>query len=122
MKLQRVAIVLTIINLLLLGFTIFEVRSEADGVVSPVVKTQRFELIDAAGKIRAQLNVEDNGEVLLRFRDREGTIRTKFGAGDDGSALLLMDERTEATVRIRADKKGGGIVLYDREGTKHEIK
>ena len=69
--------------------------------------------MDANGKVRAQFNTEETGEVVLRLRGPDGTIRTKFAAGNNGAGLVLMDERTEATVQIRANKDGGGISLFD---------
>lgn len=122
MKFQRVAIVVSVLNLLLLFFLIAQARSSAQPSVSPVLRAKEIELVDDAGKVRAQLNVEDTGEVVFRLRDSKGTIRAKFGAGEDGSGLSMMDDRTEATVQIRANKAGGGITLFDRDGKQHLIK
>ena len=33
-----------------------------------------------------------------------------------------MDDRTDATVQIRANKTGGGITLFDRDGKSREVK
>jgi hypothetical protein len=38
--------------------------------------------------------------------DRNGTIRVKLGAGDDGSGLLLADELTEPAVHLVARRTG----------------
>jgi hypothetical protein len=32
-----------------------------------------------------------------------------------------MDDRTEATVRMRANKDGGGLSLYGRDGKKRDV-
>jgi hypothetical protein len=122
MKLQKVAIVITVVNLLVLGLLVFEITPKAAGDVLESVKTRRFELVDGAGKVRVQINTEESGEVIFRLRDASGTIRTKFGADAEGSGLVLMDDRTEATVQIRSDKKGSGITIIDREGRKTTYK
>lgn len=122
MKYQRVAIVLSVLNALLLIFVVAQVRSEAQRDVAPVLRAKAIQLVDDGGKIRAQLDIEKTGEVVFRLRDEQGTIRTKLGAGRDGSGLSLMDDRTEATVQIRANKDGGGITLFSRDGRQNLLK
>lgn len=122
MKFQRVAVILSVINILVLVFVLSERGSSADPAVSPVIRTNAIELVDDKGKVRAQLDVEKTGEVVFRLRDAKGTIRTKLGAGEDGSGLSMMDDRTEATVQIRANKDGGGITLFDRTGRQNVMK
>lgn len=122
MKFQRVAIVISVLNLLILVFTLSNVRSTAQANVSPIIRANVIELVDEQGKTRAQLKVEQTGETVFRLRDSKGTIRAKFGASDDGSGLSLMDDRTDATVQIRANKTGGGIILFDRNGEKRDLK
>lgn len=78
--------------------------------------------MDETGKVRAQLNVKEGGEVVFRLRDPAGTIRAKFGANEKGSAISMMDERTEATVQVRANQEGGNITLIDRVGKKQILK
>lgn len=122
MKIQRVAGVVSVLNLLLLFFLLVQVPSTAQQGVVPVVRARLIELVDERGKIRAQLNVEATGEVVFRLRDANGTIRSKFGANEDGSGLSLMDDRTEATVQIRANKSGTSMTLIDREGHQRVVK
>jgi len=122
MKFQRIAIVFSVFNLLLLIFLLTQPPSTAQQDVLPVVRTRAFELLDENGKVRAQVNVEKNGEVVFRLRDAKGTIRSKFGASESGSGLSMMDDRTEATVQIRSNQAGGNMVLVDRDGRERTIK
>ena len=122
MKFQRIAIVFSVLNLLLLLFLLVQVPSTTQQSITPVVRTRAFELVDENGKIRAQFNVEKTGEVVFRLRDAKGTIRTKFSASEDGSGLSLMDDRTDATVQIRAIESGASIILIDRNGKEQVIK
>lgn len=122
MKFHRLCVSLCVVNLLFLVFMTIQDRSRADEHVIPVLRTRAIELLDDKGKKRAQLNVESNGEVVFRLRDPTGTIRAKFGADERGSGLVLMDERTEPTVQLRANKDGGNLALYTREGRRSVIK
>lgn len=106
---QRAALALSVLNLLVLVFLLTQMgTTSAQTGTSPLVRTRAIELVDEGGKVRAQLNVESNGEVIFRLRDREGTIRAKFAADERGSALLLMDDRTEATVGCVRTKTAAG--------------
>ena len=123
MKFQRVAIVVSVLNLLLLFVQLIMVPSTAQQSVTPIVRTQAFELVDKSGKKRAQINVDEKtGEVVFRLRDSKGDIRAKFGADERGSGLLLMDDRTDATVQLRAIRSGASLTLIDREGQERLIK
>ncbi|HSI87875.1 MAG TPA: hypothetical protein VK918_02395 [Pyrinomonadaceae bacterium] len=122
MNLPRAAVALSILNLIVLVFLLTQTgTTSAQTDVLPLVRAKALEIVDEGGKVRAQIKVESNGEVIFRLRDSTGTIRSKYGADERGSALLLMDDRTEATVRIRANKDGGGLSLYDREGKVLEV-
>lgn len=98
---QRLATVVTIVNLLLLVILLSHDRAAvAQG--DSVLRGRSLELVDAAGQVRAEFIVEPDGEALFRMRDSAGTIRVKLGAGDSGSGLLLIDETTEPGVQIIA--------------------
>jgi hypothetical protein len=122
MKYQRIAIAFSIFNLLLLVFLLAQKPSDAQQSVMPIVRTRAFELVDENGKTRAQINIENTGEVVFRLRDETGKIRSKYGAGKDGSGFTLMDDRTEATVQIRANKSGSEMFVLDRSGNKTALK
>ena len=61
--------------------------------------------------MRAQLDVEAEGEVVFRLRDSNGTIRVKLGASESGSGLVLADEATEPGVHILATRSGTSLTL-----------
>lgn len=114
MKMQRLAIALTAINLVLLLLIVARAApTTAQAAAVPVLRGSALELVDGRGKVRSRINVEANGEVVLRLMDRNGTIRVKLGAGENGSGLVLLDESTEPGVHLLARR----AATADRPGT-----
>jgi hypothetical protein len=106
MRTLRFALVLTAVNLGVLSLTLPKALASSAQSVSPVLRTQVLELVDARGRLRSRLNVEPGGEVVLRLFDQNGTIRVKLGAGEHGSGLLLADETTEPGIHLIARRTG----------------
>jgi hypothetical protein len=100
---------LTVVNVLaatvvIVGLTTAGAKAAPEPALGPAttLRAQRLELLDASGRVRGQIQVEDSGEVVFRLRDEAGRIRVKLGASQRGSALILLDERTEPGVRLSA--------------------
>jgi len=68
MKIQRLAVALTVANLVLLLLTVTQAGSISRDVVTPTLRTQVLELVDDSGQIRSRLEVKPGGEVLLSSR------------------------------------------------------
>jgi hypothetical protein len=85
------------------------------------VRARAIELVDERGQVRAQLNVETDGEVVFRLRDSKGEIRVKLGAGDDGSGLLLLDGSTEPRIHMLAKSSGSSVTLTSKGGQQRVI-
>jgi hypothetical protein len=102
---MRLVIALTALNLGLLVFTV----SAQTG--APVVRASAIELVDARGVVRSRLNVEPEGEVVLRLMDRTGAIRVKLGASEGGSGLMLADETAQPGVHLVARKGATNIAV-----------
>jgi hypothetical protein len=99
MLMQRLAIAVTVINLALLAAA--HTRTVTAETASSILRGRALELVDARGQVRSRIDVEDStGEVVLRLLDKNGTIRVKLGAGEDGSGLVLLDGATEPGVHI----------------------
>ena len=111
MNAQPFMLTISLVNLTLLGFNLQAAGSPAEP--DPVLRGQALELVDAAGRIRSRLNVEKDGQVVFRLLDQRGTIRVKLGAGEDGSGLVLLDERTEPGIQLVARREAQG----ERGGT-----
>ena len=110
----NVAISCVLVGTLLMG-------AKAD---PPTVRARALELVDERGTVRGQWTVEPSGEVVLRLRDEQGTIRVKLGASAGGSGLVLLDETTAPGVQVvarRAAEDGRastGITVTGADGPK----
>ncbi|HET7292784.1 MAG TPA: hypothetical protein VFM88_10185 [Vicinamibacteria bacterium] len=119
MELRRLVLGLVGLDLLLvatLSTHVARAASERD-----TLRGRAVELVDEQGRVRAQLDVETSGEVVLRLRDAKGEIRVKLGAGAEGSGLLLLDGSTEPGIHLLA--KGGetSVTLASRGGQRRVI-
>jgi hypothetical protein len=108
MKIQRLALVLTVVNfmLMILLLTVIQARSTTAQTVTPTLRARALELVDERNVVRVRLNVKESE---LNLFDRNGIIRVKLGAGEDGSGLVLSEGGTDASrgyVQIIARQTG----------------
>jgi hypothetical protein len=107
------------VALLLFGALLYE-RSHASTQAAPaVVRAEAIELVDQQGRVRAQLNVSPDGQVVFRLRDEQGTVRVKLGADENGSGLLLLDATTNPGVHALATRARTGLTL--QRGAKRRV-
>jgi hypothetical protein len=66
MRSQRIAVVVSAANLGLLVVVLSQARATPAQAPAPVLRGRSLELVDERGQMRARLNVESNGEVVLR--------------------------------------------------------
>jgi hypothetical protein len=135
MRIQRLAIVLTVINLVILIITLALVlRPAVSPPVAPVIRTRALEIVDDQGKIRAQIIVVPAGTMpdgqtypdtaLLRLIDPNGRPGVKIDTSADGSGLLLTgdsEKRDWSGVQILADGTGSRLRLLNRDGQEQVI-
>jgi hypothetical protein len=123
MKSQRLALVLTAVNLIILAALLFRGQPVAAQDVTPVVRVGRFELVDERGTVRASLRAESGPDATaLRIMDGTGAIRVKLAADANGSGLVLVDDGTELGVQMLAQETGSLVKLVDRDGREHVVK
>jgi len=106
MKTERLAIALTAINLVLLLLNLVQARSITARTVTPILRARALELVDEHNVVRVRLNVKESE---LNLFDKNGIIRAKLGAGEDGSGLVLSEGGTDASrghVQIIARQTG----------------
>lgn len=116
MKTQGLAISIVSLNVALILFIAARPATETFDKIS----VREFELVDKNGKERASIKIESNGEVVVRLRDANGTIRVKVGAGEAGSGFVFLDDATEAAIHGTAGKEGPKLTLTDKAGKKRE--
>jgi hypothetical protein len=117
---RRLLMVLAGINALVLAAMFIHANQLAAASDRETIRARAIELVDQHGRVRAQLNVESNGEAVFRLRDAKGEIRVKLGAGEDGSGLLLLDGATEPAIHMRA-KDGGTSVTLTGKGKQPRV-
>jgi hypothetical protein len=122
MNTNRLALALTVVNLILLIVLIAQSRLIATQTVPEVLRVRAFELVDENGHVRAQLNVEPEGGVVFRLRDENEIIRVKLGASAEGSGLVLINDQTEPGVHILTDQNGSSLILTEENGSQEVIK
>ena len=91
-------------------------REAAPAFASDTVRVRVFELVDDRGQVRSRLNVEPDGEVVLRLMDQSGTIRVKLGAGRDGSGMVLLNDATEPGVHLLSKPAGSSVRVRNKDG------
>ncbi len=121
MNTNRLALVLTILNLALLVFLLAWGRTVVSPAAGDVLRAQRIELVDEQGQARAKLNLEASGEVVFRLLDETGTIRVKLGASEGGSGLVLLNDLTEPGLQLLAEEGGARLTLIEHDGAQRVI-
>lgn len=135
MKTQRLLIVLTALNLGLLGYQLLQphIGLAATADVPAVIRARALEIIDDRGKVRASLSVipEDpkviwNGKpypeiVLLRLMSPDGRPNVKLGATRLGSGLVIGGESNPTYVQVKAEGGESTVRLIDKDGNERVI-
>src|SRR3954468_24392428 len=106
-KVQRLTITLTILNLMLLAFSLAQLRPAAAQGVAPVLRGRALEIVDDQGRVRAEIKVLPAQPALkmpdgttgypatgqLRVITSQGGPHTKLVTTEDGSGLVLGAEK-----------------------------
>jgi len=133
MKMQRIALILTLINLVLATFLIAQLHpvSAQQGQSAPVLRGRSLEIVDNLGKVRAAIQIQPastvNGKpyaenVILRIIDTKGKPLVKLGAGEDGNGGLYIDDGTDHGIQLITNKSGNFIRVTNADGKQQVIK
>ena len=137
MRIQRIAIALTVINLLILITAMSRIGLAATAQTVPMLRGRGLEIVDDRGKVRAQIIVlpadtaakTARGQnypetVLLRLIDPNGRPGVKIGTSVDGSGMSLAgdsERRDWNGVQILAESAGTSVKLTNKNGRKQII-
>lgn len=136
MKTQRVLLVITLLNILLVLFTLSQTRAGVAEEAVPVLRGQGLEIVDGRGRVRASIKIQPADPrfkmpdgtvgypetVLLRLIDTNGRPNVKLGASDEGAGLLLGGESDPTYVQILAEGPRTSLKLINKDGREHVIK
>ena len=131
MKIQRIAIGLTVVNLLLLLFLLAQIHRTTAQDVVPVLRGRALEIVDGQGRVRAEILVHGPERVggklypetvLFRMADQNRRPVVKFTAADTGSALGLFDD-SQGRVQLNAKSDTGNFVkVVNKDGREQVLK
>jgi hypothetical protein len=136
MKTQRIAIGLTVLNLLILAYALFRASPAAPAGVAPVLRAHALEIVDENGRVRAAIRVFPASPdakmpdgttgypetVLLRLIDSKGAPNVKIAATEDGSVVSLVGESNPAHVQVLARGASPSVKLVNKDGQEQLIK
>jgi hypothetical protein len=135
MKIQRLSIVLTVINLLLLTFSLTQFHPTEAQVAAPVLRGRALEIVDKEGRVRASINVHPTGPstpvpdgkiypetVMLRLIDPNGRPSVKLGASEQGSGLGLGGDSDLTYIVLKAEGASSSLKLTNKDGREQLVK
>jgi hypothetical protein len=131
MKLQRVAIGLTLINLVLLIFQLAQPFRARATEVAPLLRGRALQIVDDQNRTRAEILVHGpetvNGKtypetVLFRMADPKSGPVVKMTASEEGAALGLSDDGDGAVQLYANRRKGNYLRVANKDGREQLIK
>src|SRR6266849_4182543 len=133
-KFQRLTIILTAFNLILLAFGLAQLRPAVAEGVTPVLRGRALEIVDDHGRVRAEIKVLPAQPTLkmpdgtvgypetvqLRLISSQGSPHVKLGTMEDGSGLVLGGEG--AYTQLLSRGKSPFIKIVTADGREQTIK
>lgn len=107
-KLQRLTIILTALNLILLAFGLAQLRPAAAQGVVPVIRGRALEIVDDQGRVRAEIKVLP-AQPALKMPD--GTT-----GYPEAVQLRLISSQNSPHVKLVTTEDGAGLVLGGEKG------
>jgi hypothetical protein len=135
MKMQRIAIALTVINLMLMVILLSKMNpaTAQQGQKQnklQVLRGSGLEIIDSLGKLRASVTfhapVEQDGKlypagVLLRLIDSKGKPAVKIDASENGGGLSFSNV-SDGYIQLISEESGGFLRIKNADGKEQLIK
>ena len=127
MKTQKIALGLTIINLIIMIVIITKVNpatAQQRQNELKVIRARGLEIIDSMGRIRASLTLQpavtQDGKfypqgILLRLINTKGQPSVKIGAAENGGGISLSNE-SQGYIQILAKEEGGFVKIKNADG------
>jgi hypothetical protein len=142
MKLQRLLLALTVVNLGLLLFLLAQIEVRFLGLrflrsvevtsAGSVLRGRALEITDNEGRVRASVKVQPASvlpdgatypeTVLLRLINSQGRPNVKLAATEDGSVLALGGESDPTYIQMGARGTTASLTLTNKDGQQQLIK
>src|ERR1700682_113369 len=135
MKMQRLLIVLTLVNLgLLVLLLLSHIGPASANGAAPVLRGRALEIVDELGRVRASLNVlpaskQPNGEtssetVLLRLITERGRPSVKIGASEQSAGVSFAGPSGTKDTYVILEAKGmtTSLRLRNEDGREQIVK
>jgi hypothetical protein len=134
MKMQRFAVVITLVNLVMLMFMLAAMRPAIAQGVAPVLRGRSLEIVDDRGRVRASLGVLPAGvsahgdrypeTVLLRLITERGRPSVKISASEEASGLSFAGPSNTKDTYIILEAKGlaSSLKLRNEDGREQMVK
>ena len=128
MRIQGVALGLTIVNLVLLIVLLGQLNPLSAQEPAPVLRGRALQIVDDAGRVRASLSVLPAGDqshetVLLRLITEQGRPSVKVGVSEGSSGISVAGPTgTQNTwITLTADGVSSSIVVKSEDGSEQII-
>jgi hypothetical protein len=134
MKTQRLLIVLTVLNTVLLAFFLAQSHTAAAQDVAPVLRGRALQIVDDHGRVRASIQVlpaspQKDGSlsyetVLLRLITEKGRPSVKIGASEQSAGLALVgpSDTKNTYAQLGATGKTSSLTLKNEDGREQILK
>jgi hypothetical protein len=133
MKMHRLLIPLTLVNLGLLLFQLTQLSPlVAAQSVSSVLRGRALEIVDEQGRVRASVKVQPAGAmptgeaypetVILRLIDPDGRPSVKLAGSGHGSGLSLLGDSDPTYVVLNAQGTESSLKLMSGDGRQQLVK
>lgn len=132
MRMQRLALALTIVNVLLLGVLLLALMPQLNPLQAqepaPILRARALQIVDDAGRVRASLSVLPASDqaaetVLLRLITEQGRPSVKIGASEASAGLSIAGPTgTQNTwVTVTSDRSQSKLVVKSEDGSEQII-
>jgi hypothetical protein len=145
MKVQRILVALTVLNLGLMVFLLTQIRrveavtpdrAEASTSGASVLRGSALEIVDDQGRVRASIKIHPGDPnfkmpdgktgypetVMFRLIDPNGRPEVKLGASVEGGGLGLIGETDSTHLLLEAEGATSSLKLTNKDGRQQLIK
>ena len=146
MKIQRLLIGLTVVNIGLTVFLLSQIRQVDAGSVGapvvgagnvvPVLRGRELEIVDDQGKVRASIKIHPadpnvkmpDGKigipetVMFRLIDPKGRPEVKLGASEQGAGLGLLGDNDLTHIVLKGEGADCSLKMSNKAGKQQLIK